>query len=341
MIGDVLTSSSLCTYIKNKDQSSIVHYLINESTKDVVLHHPDIDKLILLKKNKESSIPYLVKIGLLLRKEKYDVVFDVYAKLSSNLISLLTNADIKIGYKKSYSSFIYHRTISRTKDHLALEANTALKDREKLLRAYFNEKSIELPKPTIFLTEVEKNDAGKLLEEAGLNSTNPILMIAVLGSSDAKTYPLDYMAHILDHLHETLPKAQIIFNYIPNQLEQVNQLYYACKTSTQNAVIRDVYGKSIREFLALLSHCDALIGNEGGAVNMAKALEVPTFSIFSPQISKEAWSLFENEQNYAIHVNDVLSAEEKRRLTNNELYSNFTPQRIIPLLNKFIALNLT
>jgi ADP-heptose:LPS heptosyltransferase len=55
----------------------------------------------------------------------------------------------------------------------------------------------------------------------------------------------------------------------------------------------------------LLSSCDALIGNEGGAVNMAKALQVPTFSLFSPSVDKETWQIFEDEKNIAIHLTDL------------------------------------
>jgi heptosyltransferase-2 len=63
-----------------------------------------------------------------------------------------------------------------------------------------------------------------------------------------------------------------------------------CKPATQKNVFFEVFGKSLREFMAITSHCDALIGNEGGAVNMAKALDIPTFSIFSPQIKNQILS---------------------------------------------------
>ena len=58
--------------------------------------------------------------------------------------------------------------------------------------------------------------------------------------------------------------------------------------SAQKQIYFDVFGETLRDFLAITYHCDALIGNEGGAINMAKALNVPTFTIFSPWIKKEA-----------------------------------------------------
>jgi heptosyltransferase-2 len=66
-----------------------------------------------------------------------------------------------------------------------------------------------------------------------------------------------------------------------------------------------LYANDLRSFLGLLSQCDALIGNEGGSVNMAKALFVPTFSLFSPSVDKETWQIFEDEKNISIHLKDL------------------------------------
>jgi heptosyltransferase-2 len=45
-------------------------------------------------------------------------------------------------------------------------------------------------------------------------------------------------------------------------------------------------GKNIREFTAIMNHCDMIIGNDGGAINMAKALENLRL-LFSPWIDKK------------------------------------------------------
>src|SRR5690606_31849878 len=128
-----------------------------------------------------------------------------------------------------------------------------------------------------------------LLTGAGISEADPLLMVSILGSSSAKTYPSRYMAEVLDHVVEK-SGAQLLFNYIPRQLEQASEIFDKCTPKTQKNIFFDVYGRDLREFMALTSQCDALIGNEGGAVNMAKALDIPTFSIFSPQIRKENWS---------------------------------------------------
>jgi heptosyltransferase-2 len=126
------------------------------------------------------------------------------------------------------------------------------------------------------------------------------------------------MAKIIDF---TVAKtnATIIFNYVPYQKDLALQVYNYCTEETKKHIVFDLYCTELRPFLALLSQCEMLIGNEGGAVNMAKALEIPTFSIFTPSVRKETWQLFENEaKNASIHLKDL----------KPEIYQQFTEQQI-------------
>ena len=129
-------------------------------------------------------------------------------------------------------------------------------------------------------------------------------MIGILGSEWYKTYPLDKMAELLNYIVE-ITQANLLFNYIPNQTEEAKKLYDLCNADTQSHIYFDLYANSLRSFLGLLSQCDALIGNEGGSVNMAKALNVPTFSLFSPSVDKETWQIFEDDKNVSIHLKDL------------------------------------
>jgi heptosyltransferase-2 len=167
------------------------------------------------------------------------------------------------------------------------------------------------------------------------------LMIGLLGSSDLKTYPLPYMAKLLDFIvAET--NAQLLFNYIPKQQPEVDKLYELCSEITKKHIFKELYGKDLREFLALTAHCDALVGNEGGAVNMAKALDIPTFSVFAPWILKEAWNSYEAEgKNASVHLKDFYpnlysKHPKKHKKQASKMYLQFTPNYIIPELKEFL-----
>lgn len=325
MIGDVLTSSILFEALKQKYPSAELHYLIYEHTKPVVENNPFIDKLLLFSSKEESSSGFFNFLKEI-KKEQYDVVIDVYAKLNSALISFASGAPTRISYNKWYSKYAYTHTFLQKKK-LDTNAGFAVENRMLLLTALANDFPLEI-KPKIYLTASEKENARSFLKSQNINLNKPLIMVSVLGSAANKTYPPAYLAQLLDKAVEETG-AQLLFNYIPKQKEEAKEVFDLCKTETQKHIFFNIFGRNLREFLSFTANCNALIGNEGGAVNMAKALNIPTFAIFSPWIRKEAWSLYEDECNVSVHLKDYKPAifnSMKAKKEAQDLYKVFKPQ---------------
>jgi heptosyltransferase II len=82
-----------------------------------------------------------------------------------------------------------------------------------------------------------------------------------------------------------------------------------------------------------------LIGNEGGAANMAKALQIPTFSIYSPGIIKTDWNVFENTTtNISVHYDDYAD-ELPKEGDLFQKYSKFKPNYFYDKLLDFLNFN--
>ncbi|NQY05193.1 MAG: glycosyltransferase family 9 protein [Flavobacteriaceae bacterium] len=339
MIGDVLTSSILCELIKNEFPHHEVHYLINSHTYPVVEGNPFIDKIVFFKdtyrKNKLKFYSFLKTI----KREQYDVVIDVYCKLESKLITYYSKAPLRISYNKSSSSYFYNILI----DYLSEDKKTvglAIQNRISLLTPIFQERPDPIA-PKIYLSDKEKKEATDFLKFIDASRKKKLYMISILGSDLSKTYHFDYMAKLLNHIID-YKNATILFNYIPSQKEDVEKIYNLCTTKTQESILLDVYAPSLRSFLGVLAHCDAIIGNEGGAINMAKALDIPTFAIFSPWIKKEAWGLFEDKNNVTVHLNDfkpdLFENKSRKQIRENvaQLYQEFNPELFYDKLIDFL-----
>ena len=340
MIGDVLTSSILFEALRIKYPKSQLYYLINEHTFPVVQNNPFIDHFIFYTPEIEKSKLKLLKLAKSIKKEKFDVVIDAYSKLSSNFITTLSGTKIKISKYKYYTSFIYTHTV-KYKNAPSTEAGLAIENRLMLLEPIDVELSKTIIKPKIYLTGQERETAKKTLTQSKIDLNRSLFMISVLGSGDTKTYPFEYMAKVIDIIVEKT-NAQILFNYIPNQIKEAQTIFSHCKKESQKQIHMDVFGNSLRGFLALTSYCNALIGNEGGAVNMGKALGIPTFSIFSPWIDKNTWSIFEDEQNISVHLKDfkpeIYGNREEKKLKKEalSLYNEFKPSYFTNELEKFL-----
>lgn len=302
-IGDVLTSTILSNNLKQKFPDAQVDYMCYANCVDVLKNNPNIDNIIVLEEKVRKNYLSLFQFIFKIRSAKYDAVIDAYSKLETNLITLFSGAQYKISYKKGYSDIYYNYNIERLKNGTKSDIGLAIINRLRLLKPLIKEEITDY-KPKIFLTENEIKQAKDLMAKFPLKTDKPTFMMGILGSEWYKTYPFEKMAELIDFIVETTD-ANLLFNYIPKQKEEAQKIFNLCKPETQKRIYFDLYANDLRSFLGILSQCNALIGNEGGSVNMAKALVVPTFSLFSPSVDKETWQIFEDEKNISIHLKDL------------------------------------
>ena len=298
MIGDVLASTIICNTLKKENPDARIDYLVNTFTIPVVQNNPNIDRIIPFKDIYRESKREFYNFLKTIRKTRYNVVIDAYGKWESGVITYYSGADIRIGFKKWYTSLFYTKTVEPNKN----VTGSALYHRMQLTEAYTG-KSHPIAFPEIFLTEEEKEYGADVLHSVN-EGGKPVIMLSVLGSDDIKSLPAAEMAKVIDCVADTT-YALLIFNYLPTQSEKAKEIYNLCNACTKERILFDLYIKDLRSFMAILSQCTALVGNEGGAVNMAKALNIPTFTIFSPWINKNSWNMLtESTAHAAVHLQD-------------------------------------
>ncbi len=340
MIGDVLISSLLCENLKKAYPAAQIDYMVYESTKPVLQGNPSFDSLVLFKtQHRKSKLEFFTLLKSI-RKEKYDLVIDAYSKLESWLVVAFSGADRKISYYKKNMNFLYTDVVQR-KEKPTSNIGRIIEDRLALLEPLhlpFKPETI----PKIYVTEEEKEFATQLFETHGLDTSKRTVMLSILGSAPNKTYPPEYMAQLIDFIAEK-KDVNLLFNYIPAQEEEATAIYNLCKESTREQLFFDLKGNSLREFIAIMNNCDAIIGNDGGAINMAKALHKPAFIIFSPWIDKLGWATFEDGiNNISLHLKDFKpevfknKSDKTIKQESAEFYKKFTPDLIKPKLSTFI-----
>ncbi|MDQ6529284.1 glycosyltransferase family 9 protein [Flavobacterium sp. LHD-85] len=343
MIGDVLVSSIICNNLRVAYPDAQIDYLVYASTTPVLEGNSSIDNIVLFEEKHRKSKKELLKLGLQLRKENYDVLIDAYSKLESWILVLLSGAKRKISYKKPGRTFLYTDNVPfepfpKTNLGLAIERRLSLLEPLNL--------TIEIdPIPKLFVSEKENKEAIALFEKHQVRKDKKTIMISLLGSEKLKTYPLEFMAKVVDYIADNAD-VNILFNYFPKQLEEAKIVFNTCKPSTQNKIYFDLLGGDLRSFIGLVNQCDAIIGNDGGAINMAKALDKPSFIIFSPWIEKKIWATFEDGiQHLSVHLKDycpVLFQNKTEKMLKKEalpLYQKFLPEFFEDRIKLFLKQN--
>ena len=339
MIGDVLISSVLCSHFKSMYPEAQVHYAIHQGTHAVVEGHPDIDRFILSAPKKSWN--HWGKLIQQIKKERYDLIVDAYGKLESLMMVIRSGAPKIYGHKKWFSPMAYTKT-SEPSCQVYTPAGNAIEDRLRLIypESEILKKALEF-RPKIHLTQEEVAWAQGVLNSHKLDERKTLVMVSILGSSMDKSLPAQTMAQMLTGLAKK-PNTHILLNYIPSQKSLVAALLELVPKKYHTSLHPEIYGQNLREFLALLSQVNYLVGNEGGAVNMAKALDIPTFTLFSPWINKAAWNSFDDGQTHiGLHLKDFAPdlfqgySNQYVRQHHQEFYQAFTFDLFAPLLNSF------
>jgi ADP-heptose:LPS heptosyltransferase len=344
-IGDVLTSTIICNNLKKQNPSYHIDFMCYPNSLDVLIGNPNIDTVIPLSHKIRKNYLDLFKFIFQIRAKKYDVVIDVYNKLETNLITLFTGASIKIGYHKWYTTLFYTHNIKRFKNTETPKSGFAIDNRLILLNPLNIDQSKIDPHPKLFVSSNETQNTITLFEKHKIDSAKKTVMISLLGSEKNKTYPLDYMVQVVEHIANN--DVAILFNYFDSQIEDAKYIYDSCSKSTQNKIYFDLFGNDLRSFIAIMNRCDVIIGNDGGAINMAKALNKPAFTIFSPFVEKNIWATFEDGQkNISVHLNDFkpelftnLHHDEIKK-NHISMYKQFDPQLFLSKIDYFIKQNL-
>ena len=340
MIGDVLISSLLCENLKKAYPTAQIDYMVYEATIPVLKGNPAFDNLIIFKPKHRKSKIELFKLLKTIRKEKYDLVIDAYSKLESWLAVIFSGADRKISYYKKNISSLYTDTVDRKKVATTISGRI-IENRLALLDPL--QLDIELETfPKIFVSEEENQFAAQLFEKNGIDTSKKTIMLSILGSAPNKTYPAEYMATLIDFIADK-KDVNLLFNYAPSQHKEAAAIFELCKKSTREKIFFEAIGNSLREFISIMNNCDAIIGNDGGAINMAKALHKPAFIIFSPWIDKLGWATFEDGiNNVSLHLKDFKpelfknKSDKTIKQESASLYQKFTPELIEPKLSAFI-----
>ena len=138
-IGDVLISSVIANNIKKVFPNSFVTYFVYDYTVGVLENNPNIDRVIQTKDKELKKIPNLIKEIKKIRKEKYDIIFDPYAKFQSRMMCLFSGAEYRIGLKRKHKKLklsFYTHPIDLL-DHKTKNCGKAIEDRINMISSVF------------------------------------------------------------------------------------------------------------------------------------------------------------------------------------------------------------
>lgn len=262
-IGDIVLSTIILENLINHFPLAKIDYLTERFAKPALKYNPFINKI-----HSMQSKEFSLKVAIRLRKEKYDVVIDLWSNPRSAQITFFSGAKYRVGYAYRGRKYAYNilGTSGKGEVHSA-EHNLELL---KPLGVKIISKNIHY-----YIDEIDKLFADEYFLSNNL-SDKSVLGIVPSGGWDSKRCDKKKWVEICLKAIETF-NCKILVLWGPGDENDANfikeNLGDECLLAPKS---------SLNQMAALISKCKMIIANDSGPMHIAAALKIPTLGIFGP-----------------------------------------------------------
>lgn len=268
-LGDVVLTMPLLDDLRRAFPSARLDFLVGDASAPLLDNHPHLDERVLLDRD------HPLRMWNFIRARRYDWIVDVQSSPRTAPIAMMSGARVRIGWDLTGWGWVYTHRLSRS----GRPPEYVLRERRRLLELAGITVSDDLPR--LYLTAQERAQGEADLIATGAGSVSPRVAFLLSAGERSKEWRLDGFAELAESLSAT-GIAPVLFQP-PGDASIVAGLLALTKSVNVLPILE------LRRFLGALAGCDAFVSGDTGPAHMARAVGVPTVTIFGPT-SPVLWS---------------------------------------------------
>ena len=269
-LGDTILTLPLLTEIKLRFPSAKLVLACSPLAQELLQDHPDIDEIIVDdKKGGDRGLLGLWRKAMTLKKMAFTMALTPHKSLRSALMLYFAGIPLRVGFRQSVASFLFHRRVIREPQRHDVERNLSL------LRAFGIQpedcrRSMRLPPGSESEAVVKK-----LLSSMGVDEKKTLIGINPGSVWATKRWSAEGFAGAIQLIKKNYDCDVLLFGG-PADAVVASRIQELCGGASVNLA-----GKiGLREMPAALNLCRVLITNDSAPMHMAVACGVPTVAIF-------------------------------------------------------------
>lgn len=270
-VGDMVMGQTLLKQLKTQygNDQVLIDILVNDWAKDVAKRMPEVnDVLINPFKHGEFGLFKRIKLGLLLKKRKYDQAFVLPNSLKSAVIPFFAGISKRTGFvgEMRYGLLNDYYKLDKLALPLMIDRFCALANRgKKLINPSFPQ----------FVTSVQRQS--ELQQQLGLLSGKPIVCLCPAAEyGPAKRWPASYFAALADKLQTHGYQVWLMGSNKDTEITHSIMNYATNKNS-----LYDLAGQTnLVDVIDLLACAKTVVSNDSGLMHIACAVNVPVVAIY-------------------------------------------------------------
>lgn len=293
-IGDYIISSFIFREIKKNYPNIQIDVVADKSLENLLKLNKNIDKYYILNRKKMKEWRNIVKI---LRKNKYDVLFDSTEGLKYKQVYLLNrvNAVVNVGYNKDDYN-IYNKNIRQNN---TLKMIQIYKKMVESVNIEIKDTKYDVP-----VSEESEKNVGRFLKEN--NVKGKIIALNFFGASRGRKINEENALIILRRLREMYKDYAIIILDSPNDRETIENIL---KNTDNENILFFEKSRTILDSISIIKNSDLIVSLDTSILHIAEGLDKKIMAFYGPKINKNKWRIRE-EGNVLIdypenRINDV------------------------------------
>ena len=273
-IGDVVMTTPAITALRKGLPSAHISYVVEIPYRELIEGNPHVDSTIVLPR--PLGTRNFLNTVRALRKERFDAAIDFHGGPTASLITLLSGADKKIGYRIKYKSFFYDISLLRSLETGHIHS---VENHIQLVKAL----GIEVPSyPPLLLPESSESEKKKIhmfFSEKRFGMSKAIV-IHVGAGNEFREWGIDNWAELVATLVER-KDAKIVLIGAPEDKEKAGQIL-----NRHPASVFSLAGKlNLKELKELIVNASLYIGPDSGPMHIAASTPTPIVALFGPNLS--------------------------------------------------------
>ena len=272
-IGDVVWAIPAFWALKDAFPQTVLSVLVRNPNGDLLLDDFHIDKIFQVD---QQSVFKGLRLLKNLRREKFDLLFDLRADDRGAFISFFSGARIRAalyyqGLHWRNKMFTHLANPPQAKERILGAAEQSL----KIIRSFGIQETTSIPQ--IFVSTATKNKMGRLLKAENVAAKNGYVTINPFSRWPYKEWDMDKWRQLTFFIWQTY-KMPVIITGSAAEKQRAEAL-----AAIGRYPIYNLAGKTtLREMAALLQMSRLHIGVDSAAPHIAAAVGTPTITIYGP-----------------------------------------------------------